>query len=41
MKAIVSIILRIVKHPGILDLIMRILSALDSILDDEDTKNGA
>ncbi|MBA7643699.1 hypothetical protein ES703_51431 [subsurface metagenome] len=39
MKAILELILRIVKHPGVLRLIMKIFQAIDEILQDDDDNN--
>lgn len=39
MKAILEIILRIIKHPGVLRIIMEIFKAIESILQDNDNSD--
>lgn len=41
MKAILELILRIVRHPGVLRLIVQIFKAIDEILQDDDDKNNS
>ncbi|MBA7671841.1 hypothetical protein ES703_80007 [subsurface metagenome] len=39
MKAILEILLRIIRHPGVLRLIVRIFKTIDEMLQDDDDNN--
>lgn len=39
MKAILKLIIRIVGHPGVLRLIVKIFEAIESILQDDENNN--
>lgn len=41
MKKILELIVRIVRHPGVLRLIIKIFEAVDAILQDDDDKNNS